>query len=477
VSTLLLVSAAVFAFLALWVWLFPFTGDGDAVLHYHNARDTFYNIAAGLSAWSRPAFVIPTAPFAHLGMAAARLFGAAVTIAVMWQTVRLAEDLNLRAPLAAAFMVLFQASAFALAADVMTEMPMALGVVVAVRLWINGGLVASALLVGFLPMFRPEGYFLGVTFGLFALFARVPLKRKVVVLAAMAFGLVFWSAACRYYINDWGGFLPEKSWPMNAVAPKGPLWWYVARWPECCGLPLFILFVPGLWQITGDRSPRWRLIAAVWFTVIAVHSVLFWRGIFASWGLIRILACVSPMTAVICLRGWNVLANVLKRRRWPRWTWRTPGLVCMVAAAGLWAVAYYFAISEHYDCFPIMRTVRFMRDQKLFGEDHLIVCGNQMVRAALDTPQNSKSAIDLPVDVQKCWQKIREFPVGTYLVWDNNQSPLWYHLSVSQFKAAGFTEIHAETTRTPASMLLGFEPIHYVLLRKDAESPEKPPAE
>src|SRR3954471_18509000 len=102
-----LLSAGVFAFLALWVWLFPFTGDGDAVLHYHNARDTFYNIAAGLSAWSRPAFVLPMAPFAHLGMTAARLFGACVTVAVMWQTVRLAEDLQLRAPLAAAFMVLF----------------------------------------------------------------------------------------------------------------------------------------------------------------------------------------------------------------------------------------------------------------------------------------------------------------------------------------------------------------------------------
>ena len=39
----------------------------------------------------------------------------------------------------------------------------------------------------------------------------------------------------------------------------------------------------------------------------------------------------------------------------------------------------------------------------------------------------------------------------------------------------GFTEIHVETTRTPASMLVGFEPVQYVLLRKDAELPEKVP--
>jgi hypothetical protein len=469
------VSVILTAFMLLFIWMFPYTGDGDSVLHYHNARDTARNIAAGLSAWSRPAYTLPLALLAPYGMPVARLLTVAITLATFWQTVRLAEDLRLRNAMAAGFMVLFQASAFALLTDTMTEMPMALGVVIAVRLWIHKWFVSSALVVGFLPMVRPEGYFLGVLFGLYALFAPVKWTRKSIILAAMSLGLIVWAVASKIWVHDWLGFLPNNSWPMHAAAPKGPIWWYAARWPECVGLPLFVLFVPGVLKFFRERSSAWWLIGACWFMVFAVHSILFWRGIFASWGLIRILASVAPMTAVICLRGWVVISDWFTKRPRLAWLGGRAALATVLTAAALWAFAYYVMIDEHLDCFPIVRTAHYIQEQKLLKPGIRLLCGNQMLQAELDTPPDEKTAADLPLDRADCWKKFRDLPLGSYLVWDNKQSPVWYKFRTADLVERGFTVVHEEKFMTPYAWVFGFEPSTYVVLRKDSQQPEEPP--
>src|SRR5438270_48162 len=132
------------------------------------------------------------------GITVARLFMAALATAVLWQTIRLAEDLKLPRPYLAGAMVLWQPFAFAVAADTMTEFPMALGLVLAVRCWVNGLRVPSCVIVGFLPAVRPEGFFFGLVWGVMALHELLRTRRGWLLLPALSGGLVAWMAACVY---------------------------------------------------------------------------------------------------------------------------------------------------------------------------------------------------------------------------------------------------------------------------------------
>ncbi len=470
-------SLTILALLSLWIFLFPFTGDGDSVLHYFNARNASRNLAEALSTWSRPGYTIPLSFFAPHGIVVARLFSACITIACAWQTVRLAEDLRLPGAWAAAFMLLFQTPVFALAADTMTEMALALGVVVAVRLWLGGWLVWSGLVVGFLPLFRPEGFFFGAMWGVMVLCTpRIGWGRKGLTLLVMTLGLAAWAILTRINCSDWAMVWGKWSWPLRQGRYlQGPWWYYAARWPDYCGLPLLVLFVRGLWRVGRQREKRWLLVAGAWLLVFGLHSILFWRGWFASYGLVRLLACVAPMTAVICLRGWGAMRETMPGRKRPAWMSGKAALAGFVAVCGLWALGHYCVIDEHYQCFPMIRCARFIRENHLPAPGGKLVCADQIVSAVLDFPPYDPILVDIQTDRDKCWHTLRGLPGGSIVVWDNRQTQNWFVVTTEELKGAGFTELHGESLAGPASAFLGWEAMRYVVLRKDGEMAEEPP--
>src|SRR5262249_25244063 len=87
----------------------------------------------------------------------------------------------------------------------------------------------------------------------------------------------------------------------------GSLLHHVGRWPWYCGWILFPLFCIGIVPAIRDRR-MWAPLA-LWITIFVAHSLLYWRGMFASIGEMRILVTTSSVTALICLCGWNALAD------------------------------------------------------------------------------------------------------------------------------------------------------------------------
>ncbi len=328
------ICAILFAVLVIWALIFPYTGDGDSAPHFLNARDSAATPISAMHAWARPGIKLVMAPFSVHGIFATRVLIAVLAALTAWQTMRLAEELGLRNSLLAGPLIVWQPMAFALAADTMTEMPMALGIVTAIRLWRNGWWRTSALLVGYLPSVRPEGFFLGVLWGAMILFAPAPVRRRrnldaqhgaseawnillrISALACLTVGLIAWAAACwaLTFNHDMFYVLHIWNWPPGSYAAygKGSLLHHVIRWPIYCGVLLCVVFALGI-------KPSWRremmLPWAVWGIVFGVHSILYWGGWFASCGIMRIFTCTAPVTALICLYGWNAAERWLIDRQ------------------------------------------------------------------------------------------------------------------------------------------------------------------
>jgi hypothetical protein len=493
------VCVAVFALLVGWAIVFPYTGDGDSVLHYLNARDATVTPVSGLHAWARPMAKLVMLPFAMHGIMATRAAMALVAAMVAWQTIRLAEELELPHPLLAGPMILWQPLAFAVAADTMTEMPMALGIVAAIRLWRNGYLRTCALLIGFLPAVRPEGFFLGVLWGVMILRMITPgntLRVRAIwrgaTLSLMTVGLLSWAVACwamtdnhdvLYVLHIW-------NWPPGSYAGygRGSILHHVIRWPLYCGVPMTVLFALGLRP--SFRQKAMELPWAVWLLVFGLHSVLFWRGWFASCGLMRILACTSPITALVCLYGWNAAEMWLRslsqdRAAGTRWNsaaqhWRFVGRVLSPRTAGVigivlctgYSLVSYALMSSHYDCFPMARCVDYIRDRSLLQADTWFFAGNQMATAQLDLPGRAPRVMERPCAPEEIRRKLAELPIGSIGVWDDRQAVVWHGHRISDLSGHGFTVLYDTCFWAPSCKWIwlgarGSVPLRYVVLRKD----------
>ncbi|HEV2668996.1 MAG TPA: hypothetical protein VG324_29035, partial [Blastocatellia bacterium] len=159
------------------LFLFDDSCQQDGGQHYLFARWAWVHQELFVGVWSRPLYTSIYAFPALIGYRAARALTVLICLAVSYQTWRLAEDFKIdRAPLTIA-LVWLQPSFFLFCADNMTEPIFALVYVIALRLHHRGRLKAGMIVASLMILARPEGFFVGALWWLWALFDQQEKKR------------------------------------------------------------------------------------------------------------------------------------------------------------------------------------------------------------------------------------------------------------------------------------------------------------
>lgn len=466
----LAICLGLFLWLVLWTLLWPYTGDGDSAIHYLNLRETIDHPAAGLSAWARPLYVLIMVGPAAGGLLAVRIYTAALTTLLAWQTMRLADDLKLQRAYLAGALLIWQPLFFALAADTMTEMPMALGIVITIRLWWAGRKHTALIVAGFLPLLRPEGLLLLPMWGVMALISRDfgHWLRRLRASLLLASGLAAWIAACWIVTGDPLWFVKYWSWPLKNYDSygRGPLLHHVYLWPYYTGPVLIVLFLAGLRRtLRRGMALPWT----IWLIVFVAHSLMWWLGIFGAIGLMRIQAVSAPITAVICLCGWNALAQRLEKWRLRR-PWRHTLAVLTTLAATAVPMIYHWQTPDRHQCRPLLRTARWVQKQQVLNEAPRIFVGEQMMIIELDL-------MDSPRLMRHSWIRddlldgIKNLPPKSIVICDNQRSRHWYGITPQDIRPLGYETLY-RAEHDPGNLWISsyFEdrpvPYAYVVLRK-----------
>jgi hypothetical protein len=496
-SSRFILLTAIFALLVAWAAIFPQTGDGDAVMHFINAHDSLTQPEKLMGSWARVGDKIPLLIPAQFGVFAAHCMAAFISVLCAWQTVRLAEDLELPHANLAALFFIFQPFVFSLAADTMTELPFALGVVIAIRLWMADRFLASCMVIGYMPTVRPEGFFLCAMWG-----AMVLVRHRAYFLFALGWGTAAWFMACWVTHGDPTYFFREGwSWPADSlrVYGHGSFFAHVNRWPIYCGPVLLPLFLLGLrwnkfaaagvvilileivlpsavrenvlpWVALGLAGAfawsvrRNRFTVGIWvfLLIFTLHSVLWWRGWFASCGLMRILACVAPITAIVCLFGWNLVAA----------RWAMPWRAVAIGAIAATALAYYLVEPLHWRVFPLQRSAQYAAENHLLDGAPRIIFGDPMAQAALKMKPNPTNILPNDCDRAKECRHLLHAPIGSIGFWDNQHAAAWFGVSLSDLPGLGYTILYQTQSRPPFD-IEWMDPSKmprdqvYVVMRKD----------
>jgi hypothetical protein len=302
-------------------------------------------------------------------------------------------------------------------------------------------------------------------------------KKRDAVLAVMTVGLITWCLTNWIVHNDPLLIVHQWSWPAESYAGygSGPIYFYAVAFFLYCGLPLSVLFCLGVL-----RPARFSmgLCWAVWGAVIGAHSIMYWGGWFASCGVIRILACTATITAIICLQGWNNLSHYAetrwKRVRLPR------GWVCGIAVAVIAAypAAQYVVETGHWEGNVMQHCTAYLRQNKLLSPDVRFFQGNNIVATDLENDLRRQNILPLPVDSVKVRRLLRELPVGSIGVWDNQQAPDWHGITIEQLSGEGFTVLYEKKLNCWWTFSWrNRKLVHYAVLKKTGEGPrlEVPP--
>jgi hypothetical protein len=426
-------------------------------MHYINLRESSQRPYYALIPWARPGYVSLMILPAMLGITAARVWAACFTVALVWQTMKLADDLRLPRATLAGMLLIAQPLVFQFASDTMTEIPMTLGTLVAIRLWLHGRPRASLALVGFLPLVRPEGAFFALAWGLMALAtpALGSILRRFAWSLVLGHGMLLWVLACwvltpqrdpLYFLHTW-------SWPVDStpIYGRGSLWHHVRLWPYYTGPVLLGLFLVGL--APAIRHPRMALPLVVFAIVFGVHSILWWQGWMGALGLMRIQACAAFTVALICLFGWNRIADAMRRH------WRP--LTVRVATAGTWLallltpIVYYVLNPEAWYFVNQQRAVAFVKQNDLLGPAPAIFFSDLLAVADADAWQVERNRIHSNPDHVEQRRVMEEvIPVGAVGIWDNQRGEVWHGVSIEQLRSLGYDVLFTARFQPPGQTWL-----------------------
>src|SRR5215470_19889377 len=459
-------------------WLAVFAVIGTAlVLLYRDAdqQDSGYHFLFArwarrhpqyfIGVWARPLFTLLYFPFAQFGYAAAKFFTVIISLATAWQTFRLARQIGFDRAEMAIPLLFLQPSFFLLSSTVLTETLFALVFVIALRLHLSGRIKAGMIVASLLVLVRPEGFFIGVLWGVWVLWiadcelwianrstfrerqwadvwrslAQIPqsaIRNPQLVL--LATGMILWWLAAYlimrdplWIVHDW----PSDWRPDGKANGTGPIWWYVASLPLIVGPLLVAPFIGGLWRLLKRRE--FTCGVSAFLVLFLAHSLMFWRGWFGSAGYARYFVCVSPAVALIALAGWNELAE-----RRAKFFSAARNSLAATAIAGSFLVSVFY-----------VDTWKFTRDSRAVDEMFewfranerpvaRLICSQAYMWIVFDRDQGE--CPPFTADRERNMSLIRQSPPHTLVFWDEETGPKWYGLRAGDFESAGYVQLKSQ---------------------------------
>jgi len=287
--------------------------SGDSIQHYLIARYSFEHPELFFDHWGKPLFTLLASSFAQFGFFGICLFNitcATATGLVAYKTANLIEPR--RSWLAPVF-VLFAPIYYVTLISGLTEPLFALVLITGVYFCLRQKFLIAGVIVSFLPFVRTEGFLLLPMFALVFV-----TQRKYSLCLVLLTGTIIYSVAGWFHYHSLFWIWNENPYKgAEDIYGRGSLFHFIGKNEFILGTPLVILFVLGIFRYVIPKRNfslnELLLVPGIFFIYLAAHSVFWWKGLYSSLGLIRVIAGVTPLAGLLALKGTNTLMEFLSR--------------------------------------------------------------------------------------------------------------------------------------------------------------------
>jgi hypothetical protein len=283
----------------------------DNVNHYFLSRYSFIYPEKFLHAWGRPLYTILSSPFAQFGFQGIKLFNVLIGLLTSYFAFLLAKRLKMPLSWLVIIFVIFIPEYFMMLFTALTEVLCGFVLVLAVWLFFEKRYIASAIVISFIPFARAEAF---IFFPLFIL--AFILRRKYKAIIFLLTGFLFFCIVGAYHYKEF--FWPITNFPYafknHNYVQEGNFWAFFNNRIGTWGLFLEVMLLFGIFAMiyplfdkkNGSKIETVSEILLVLCPVVIYfffHSYVFWKAIGGSIGLIRVIAAILPLSAVIAMKG------------------------------------------------------------------------------------------------------------------------------------------------------------------------------
>lgn len=291
---------------------------GDGVQHYLIAKYAIKHPLLLLDHWGKPIYTLLCLPFAQFGFLGSNVYNLLCNTLTSFLGFKIAHRLGFKNAWLAFVLVFFSPLFFMTSFSGLTEPTFALILSFAIWLMINKNYAFGAIIISFLPFARTEGFFI---LPLFALYLVIIKKWKFAALTALA--TLIYAIIGYFVLHDFLWIIHQNPYKGAIdIYGKGPLMHFVAANDRLFGLPLVALFTLACFvmlfkkeKVENEKNAFNLLIIGSFLVYFTLHSVFWWKGLFGSLGLHRVMAGVAPLFSLVALIGFNFLGGLLASQK------------------------------------------------------------------------------------------------------------------------------------------------------------------
>lgn len=304
-------------------------GGADTFTHYQMSRYSWIHHDLLLNQWGKPVFTVLFSPIAQLGLQAIIWTNLALIFFEAFLVLKIANQLDLKRSWLAPLLFLTCPVVFDNAVSSLTEIICALFLILFIHWSLRGKFFLGALVLSFMPFARSEGFVILGVAAMFFFFTRrwkfIPiLSVGSIILDLIGYcytGIPLWIFDSNPYVNTEitsygsGSFFHFFIWAIP-VFGIGFLFLLKSTWLNAHTI-MNRLTVDWKTAAVSEDSKNfilrhqvmfWIVLGSFWGYFMA-HTVLWWQGMWASLGLLRVMFVVAVPMVLLALIELNKLLD------------------------------------------------------------------------------------------------------------------------------------------------------------------------
>jgi hypothetical protein len=283
--------------------------SGDSIQHYQMSRYSWQHPKLFFNHWGKPFFTVLSSPFSQFGFKGIQVFNILVSVLSGYFVYKSASKLGYVTsylPL----VILFAATDYFLCMySGLTEPLFGLILILSFYLIISDKFLIATVVLSFLPFVRSEGNIILIVYAVYFI-----VKKKYLFIPLLMTGTIVYSIAGYFVYYDIGWIFNNNPYTSGySNYGKGGPFHYVKQLNFLAGIPYCVLLVAGVaffvlkflkksdWKNSPYQTEIFFLIFGTFFGYFVSHSIFWWKGLFHSFGMSRVLIGILPVGVIICL--------------------------------------------------------------------------------------------------------------------------------------------------------------------------------
>lgn len=402
-----------------------YPGGADNINHYFISRYSFKYPHLFFESWGRPLYTFISSPFAQFGFLSVKLLNVFLGLCTAYVAYLIAKRIEIKPAFFVMILVIFTPQYCEMLPTSLTEILFSFMLVFAGYLFFTEKYILSALIISFLPFARSEGIIMFPVF-----FLAFLLKGKWRAIPFLITGFLVLSIAGTFFFKDFFWIITKFPYPLHheIYQTRGPLFHFVNSWRFIFGAPVLILTLAGIARLLLEFIKKRCSFKSETFYIILLilvpsagyfvfHSFLYWQAMGGSIGLVRVIAGVLPLGAIIALMGYQWISEKLYHEPWQKIGIM---IVTTIAVIIFCFRTYPFPVKLNPEERLIKNTTEWVKEKRL--ANHKIIFTDLNVPFFLDLD---------PYDGKRCAQKWfvdhkDPFPYvhdSAVFIWDSHFGP------------------------------------------------------